>query len=107
MYTNLISTDELAVNLHNPNWVLVDCRFDLQDKPWGEEEYAQFHIPGAVYPTKIETSPVLSLQIPAAIPCRIPMSLSKPFADLESTTPTRWWFMTPLPAAWLPVYGLC
>jgi thiosulfate/3-mercaptopyruvate sulfurtransferase len=49
MYTSLISTDELEANLNSPNWVIVDCRFDLNDKPWGEEEYAQFHIPGAVY----------------------------------------------------------
>lgn len=49
MFTTLISTKELAANLNDPNWVIVDCRFDLMDKEWGEEEYAQLHIPGAVF----------------------------------------------------------
>lgn len=49
MFTTLITTEELAANLQDPEWVIVDCRFDLMDKEWGEEEYAQFHIPGAVF----------------------------------------------------------
>lgn len=49
MFTSLISTQELSENLGKPNLVIVDCRFDLADKSWGEEEYAQIHIPGAVY----------------------------------------------------------
>lgn len=49
MFTTLITTEELAANLHDPDWVIVDCRFDLMDKEWGEEEYTQFHIPGAVF----------------------------------------------------------
>ncbi|HEX2980880.1 MAG TPA: sulfurtransferase [Anaerolineaceae bacterium] len=49
MYTRLISTDELAVNLGNPDWVIVDCRFDLAKPDWGRADYGQGHIPGAVY----------------------------------------------------------
>lgn len=49
MYTTLISTKELAEHQKDPNWVLIDCRFDLADKEWGAEEYTQLHIPGAVY----------------------------------------------------------
>lgn len=49
MFTALISTDDLAAHINDPDWVIVDCRFDLVDKAWGAEEYAQFHIPGAVY----------------------------------------------------------
>lgn len=49
MFKTLISTNELAQHLKDPNWVLIDCRFDLADKEWGAEEYAQLHIPGAVY----------------------------------------------------------
>lgn len=49
MFNTLISTHDLAEHLDNPNWVLIDCRFDLADKDWGAEEYAQLHIPGAVY----------------------------------------------------------
>ena len=49
MFDTLISTKELAEHVHDPNWVLIDCRFDLVDKEWGAEEYAVLHIPGAVY----------------------------------------------------------
>ncbi len=49
MFNTLISTTELAEHLHDPNWVVIDCRFDLADKEWGEQEYAVLHIPGAVY----------------------------------------------------------
>jgi thiosulfate/3-mercaptopyruvate sulfurtransferase len=31
------------------DWVVVDCRFDLQDNAWGREQYLSSHIPGAVY----------------------------------------------------------
>jgi thiosulfate/3-mercaptopyruvate sulfurtransferase len=29
--------------------VIVDCRYDLNNESWGEEQYRQGHIPGAVY----------------------------------------------------------
>lgn len=49
MFTALISTNELSLQLKDPNWVVIDCRFELTDKEWGAEEYAALHIPGAVY----------------------------------------------------------
>ncbi len=49
MFNALISTNELSLHLKDPNWVVIDCRFDLADKEWGAEEYAALHIPGAVY----------------------------------------------------------
>ncbi|MHB8089675.1 MAG: sulfurtransferase [Anaerolineaceae bacterium] len=49
MFNTLISTLELAEHIKDPNWVLIDCRFDLADKEWGAEEYEELHIPGAVY----------------------------------------------------------
>ncbi len=48
-YTTLISTSTLAAHLADPNWVVVDCRFDLQNPDWGFGEYQRAHIPGAVY----------------------------------------------------------
>lgn len=48
MYTTLVSTDILASHLGR-DWVVVDCRFDLQNKSWGHEQYLAAHIPGAVY----------------------------------------------------------
>jgi thiosulfate/3-mercaptopyruvate sulfurtransferase len=38
----------LAENL-GANWVIVDCRFDLQNEQWGRDQYLTSHIPGAVY----------------------------------------------------------
>lgn len=48
-WETIISTKELSEHIHDPNWIVVDCRFDLMDPPWGEEEYRSLHIPGAVY----------------------------------------------------------
>jgi thiosulfate/3-mercaptopyruvate sulfurtransferase len=48
VYTTLISTDVLASRLDG-DWVVVDCRFDLQNDQWGREQYLASHIPGAVY----------------------------------------------------------
>ncbi|HMD90637.1 MAG TPA: sulfurtransferase [Anaerolineaceae bacterium] len=49
IYTNLIKTSELLSNLHNPDWVIVDCRFDLTNPEWGFLDYQREHIPGSVY----------------------------------------------------------
>ena len=47
-YTTLISTGDLASHLDG-RWVIVDCRYDLQNHGWGRNEYLRAHIPGAVY----------------------------------------------------------
>ncbi len=48
-YTTVISTAELARHLDNANWVIVDCRFALDNTERGSQDYAAAHIPGAVY----------------------------------------------------------
>jgi thiosulfate/3-mercaptopyruvate sulfurtransferase len=48
-YTTLISARELADNIGNPEWVVVDCRFSLGESEMGRQEYLKAHIPGAVY----------------------------------------------------------
>src|SRR5579862_47601 len=48
-YTTLVPTDTLAPHLHDPAFVIVDCRFRLDQGTWGEREYAARHIPGASY----------------------------------------------------------
>ena len=35
--------------MDDPAFVIVDCRYKLDDAQWGEREYAAAHIPGAVY----------------------------------------------------------
>jgi thiosulfate/3-mercaptopyruvate sulfurtransferase len=47
--TLLIEPTELASFLGQPDWVIVDCRFDLARPDWGGSAYAQGHIPDAVY----------------------------------------------------------
>ena len=49
MFKTLVSTDVLAARLADPLWVVVDCRFKLDDVAWGEREWKVAHIPGAAY----------------------------------------------------------
>jgi thiosulfate/3-mercaptopyruvate sulfurtransferase len=49
MFTTLIDPQTLAANLGAPDWVIVDCRFDLADPSRGEQLYLESHIPGARY----------------------------------------------------------
>jgi thiosulfate/3-mercaptopyruvate sulfurtransferase len=46
--TTIVSTETLASHLGG-NWVVVDCRFDLQNEQWGRDQYRTAHVPGAVY----------------------------------------------------------
>ena len=47
--TTLIDTSTLAEHLTDQNLAIVDCRYDLRDEGWGRRQYAEGHIPGAVY----------------------------------------------------------
>ena len=46
MPTTLVTTEELAAH---PQWRLFDCRYDLAKPDLGERQYAEGHIPGALY----------------------------------------------------------
>jgi thiosulfate/3-mercaptopyruvate sulfurtransferase len=48
-YETLISTDELKKHFDEPDWIIVDCRFALDDTERGRRDYLMAHIPGAVY----------------------------------------------------------
>jgi thiosulfate/3-mercaptopyruvate sulfurtransferase len=48
-FTSLISIDDLAPHLNDPDWVIVDCRASLADPGSAESAYLQGHIPGAGY----------------------------------------------------------
>ena len=48
-FTTIINSEELLQHLDDPNWAIVDLRFDLSDKDKGFQEYLQGHIPGAIY----------------------------------------------------------
>jgi thiosulfate/3-mercaptopyruvate sulfurtransferase len=49
MFTNLIPPERLLPHLSDPDWVIVDCRFDLADTGWGRRQYESSHLPGALY----------------------------------------------------------
>ena len=48
-YTTLIEPAELLPHLPDPQWAVVDCRFDLSEPAAGMRRYAAGHIPGARY----------------------------------------------------------
>ena len=49
MHTTLVSTQQLAAELNNPEWVVFDCRFTLTDPFAGRRAYDTHHITGARY----------------------------------------------------------
>jgi len=48
-HTTLISTTIARDHLADPDWVLVDCRFDIRDPARGPRDYRASHIRGAVF----------------------------------------------------------
>jgi len=48
-YCTLISAAELAANLEDENWAVIDCRFSLADTEQGRRLYLASHMPGAIY----------------------------------------------------------
>jgi len=48
-FTTLISAAELAPHVADPDWLVVDCRFELGKPETGERAYAAGHIPHAIY----------------------------------------------------------
>lgn len=48
-YQTLISPNELANHLDDPNWAIFDCRFTLGNPDRGRQDYLTAHIPGAIY----------------------------------------------------------
>ena len=49
MHTTLVDAATLAAHLQNPDWLIVDCRFDLANPAAGEAAFNAGHVPGAVY----------------------------------------------------------
>jgi thiosulfate/3-mercaptopyruvate sulfurtransferase len=48
-YKTLISPADLHTHLDDPAWVIVDCRFWLDDTHKGRRDFENSHIPGAIY----------------------------------------------------------
>lgn len=50
MFSNtLVTTEDLAAHLNDPNWIVLDCRFTLTDTRAGRQAFEKAHIPGARY----------------------------------------------------------
>jgi thiosulfate/3-mercaptopyruvate sulfurtransferase len=49
MFATLIEPQQLATHLDDPDWAVIDCRFDLARPHWGAQAYAAGHIPRALY----------------------------------------------------------
>jgi len=49
MYNTLIDAQTLALHRAAPDWLVVDCQYDLTDKSAGYQRYLAEHVPGAVY----------------------------------------------------------
>src|SRR5260221_12652216 len=45
----LVTTEELAAHLDDPQWIVFDTRHDLGDVEKGRRSYAAGHIPGAYF----------------------------------------------------------
>ena len=45
----IVTADWLHSHLHDPQIVIVDCRFSLADPDLGKQQYADHHIEGAYY----------------------------------------------------------
>ena len=48
-FSTLVSCEELAAHLADPDWRVFDCRHRLTDPAYGEKAYAEGHLPGAVF----------------------------------------------------------
>ena len=49
LFETLISVDQLAAHIDDPQFVIIDCRFSLADTTQGETHYQESRIPGARY----------------------------------------------------------
>jgi thiosulfate/3-mercaptopyruvate sulfurtransferase len=49
VYPTLIEPAELAPHTGDPDWVVLDCRFELTRPEWGAGAYAQGHVPHSIY----------------------------------------------------------
>jgi thiosulfate/3-mercaptopyruvate sulfurtransferase len=49
VFTTLIEPLELAKHVDDPQWAVIDCRFDLARPDWGARAFADGHIPHALY----------------------------------------------------------
>ena len=74
----IVSTDWLRAHLAEPELVILDARFSLDDEQWGERAYLEGHIPGAVY---ADTATHLAGEIVPGVTGRRPFPDPEVFAE--------------------------
>ena len=82
-YNTIVSTEILSQHLDDPDWLVLDARFTLDDEQWGRVEYEKSHIPGAVY---ADLASDLAGPIIPGVTGRRPLPTPKDFA----ATLSRW-----------------
>lgn len=89
MYKTFLNTEELAADIENPNWVIVDTSYELNDKAAGYAYYQKAHIPGAVYAhpaTDLSGPPITDV---GRHPLPSPEQLIKVFSRLGISSSTQ------------------
>lgn len=81
-FQTILSAAELNKNLDNPDWAIMDCRFDLDKPELGYQEYLAGHIPGSLY---INLNLDLSSEIIPGKTGRHPLPDKKVLADRFSS----------------------
>ena len=77
-FKTIISAETLKAQLSNPDWVIVYCRFYLQEPERGYQEYLESHLPGAIY---VDLDQDLSGEIIPGKTGRHPLPDSQVFAE--------------------------
>ncbi len=49
VYDSIVHPNTLFQYLNDPDWVIIDCRFELGDPAWGKSAYLEDHIPNAFF----------------------------------------------------------
>ncbi|WP_455376011.1 sulfurtransferase [Kaarinaea lacus] len=48
-FSSIVSAEQTFQHLNDPDWLVFDCRFDLNNEHLGLEKYKSGHIPNAIY----------------------------------------------------------
>ncbi len=80
--STIISAQELRINVDDPDLVVMDCRYYLEETTRGYQEYLDGHIPGAIY---VNLDQDLSGKIIPGQTGRHPLPSSQAFADRLSS----------------------
>ena len=76
-FTTLIGVDDLRALIGQPDVVILDARFSLDDEQWGKRAYTEGHIPGAI---QADTADHLAGEIITGVTGRRPFPIPEDFA---------------------------